>query len=747
MRWIVFGLLFWVNLCAGGVIYYARDLSPERVDWARQLAVDLAEGTGITIKVKPIPFWGVLREPWLVLTPRLFLRLAAADEPFTTISAENWIGAWVQENLGVRCLAPGEIERIDQPINWVPFNRWWDLQKVDDRQALSNKFPRREFLGISSNWNEINGITRTPDRHHAHFRIIVPEDFDTHPHLFAKDESGKPKRPPFSEPNQYNDHPDLLEPLVEERVTNAAIAAFSNNNTLQEFSILPNDSYVFGHIPERHAHLRPKWHFGGWLDYSNYVYDFANRVAARVEEEFPDRYLINHSYMLWLNVPDFPVHPNVFVPIADDRTQWYDPEFKERDIDLIRRWMKAGPEQVGAVDYIFSEGFFIPRSLTQIVSESIPLFYEMGLRSYTSFVGANWAYDAHTNWLAAQLLWDVRKDPAALLNEFFSLYYGPVAVPMRMFFDLAEEAWMTQGGEGRWLKYWRNPNQVDLLLRDSERIPAMEAELTAAEAAVEDVADGRYARRVGYTRQMWEVTKAVVALQQARWQYTRQGFLVSHGGMGMSERLVEIGKQIGKLEDEILEKLDTMVTSDPRFSNLEQVDWLFKEDPRVREYEGRGIIDETGVVHGYTRGTLMLSGFSDFERLWRVSNVDWEGSLIEKRGEVIYAENVARGQIAAAIPTEVGKSYRLDVGFRGKISPSSFVHVSGQVFDEDWQQISTTKWDRLPPGEYDERILLGPVVEIPEGGRYLRLFIRLFEMEPGDWLEIGTPVEVWKIEE
>ena len=43
---------------------------------------------------------------------------------------------------------------------------------------------------------------------------------------------------------------------------------------------------------------------------------------------------------------------------------------------------------------------------------------------------------------AFKLLWDVNTDVDALLEEFFTEFFGPAAKPMRAFYSLLESQWM-----------------------------------------------------------------------------------------------------------------------------------------------------------------------------------------------------------------------------------------------------------------------------------------------------------------
>ena len=382
--------------------YHSANLSPQKVQWLLDIAADIKEAKGINVSVKKVPLF-FDKDVWLFVTPNDFENWRANE--YATISLENEIAMWISGTLGVNWLAPEEIESGGMSVEYTPFREWL----ASSTRLGKKKFYMRDLRWVphkrNQYWGTANGLHLLTGRDHAHYKYVQPWEFETHPHLFAKDPDGQPIPPAFVPPRGFNYHPDLLENEVVERFARAAINVFRQNPNLGDFPMQPNDSYEFGYIPQEHAHLRPNGYFKELKDYSNYVYDFGNRVADLVAEAFPDKYLLTGAYMNWLNVPDIELHPMHTVDIADDRAQWYDPDYKARDLDLIQRWLDTGMELVGVTDYIYGEYYLIPRSLTGVVSESIPLYYDLGIRRYRSYVYPLWGYDAHTTWLAAQLAW------------------------------------------------------------------------------------------------------------------------------------------------------------------------------------------------------------------------------------------------------------------------------------------------------------------------------------------------------
>ena len=713
-------------------ILYTPNLSAERVQWLVELGETIEANGGVKIAVKPAPLI-FFKEPLLFVSPESFN--ASNKDGLGTIYFENRVGAWLKAELGIAYLSPGETERLEGSFEWQPYRKWI-------RGQVDGQFPSydlRELLGVNEEWGRLNGLHRQPDRSHMTHKVIYPELFSTHPELFAKDSTGRSLRPPIAKVDLYNDQPDLLEPRVIERMAEAAINAFKNDPKRMDFSILPNDSYVFGHIPDAYGELRPQGYYGQLQDYSNYVYHYGNQVAQQVKAVFPDRFLVLHPYMNWLNTPSFQLEPNLIAPVADDRTQWYDTAFKKRDIELFSKWQGKGAAWTGIVDYPFGQGFLIPRSLTGIIGESIPLFHEMGAKEYTSFVSPLWAYDAHTTWLAAQLIWDVDQDPEELLDLFFSAYYGEAAYAMRRFFDTAEKIWMTQPGKGRWLRWWKDPHQA--VLFGAEDFQIMKKLLSEAEEAAVEAGDPDPIRRIGYTREMFEVTKAFAELVRLRWAVsTASAVGYSHEGKAHAITLEDLSTAAGlrsavarmyKLETNLKSTMERLGRSNELHRELRRTDWVFEDDPGGRAL---AIADGTS-----GQGRALFSGWEGWGDIWRINLLDTENARIEMADGALRAENVFRGFVHRSAAAAPGRRYQALVPIRGKIGPSSFIYSRLDFYDSNFQPLGSSKWDRLPPGFYSENFTTGPVMVAPDRTAYVRLYIRFFQQEAGDWVEIDRP--------
>jgi hypothetical protein len=446
--------------------------------------------------------------------------------------------------------------------------------------------------------------------------------------------------------------------------------------------------------------------------------------------------------MCWLNVPTIKLHPSISTNVADDRTQWYDREYKERDLALLESWNNSGVSSLGITDYFFGTDFLIPRSLVSILSETIPEFHKQGFQRYRSFVAPLWGFDAHTTWLAAQLCWDAEADPEELLEKFFNLYYGPAAEQIRGFFDAAERIWMEQPGKGIWLRYWQNSHQASLYgdaeLKELERW-LISAEDESGKFSGEHATD--YIRRVGYTRDLFELTKTFVELVQLRWAISLheydgftpafRPFVLKGIDMSLANGMGKSLNRLEQLEEQLREGIEQAVAKSPLHKRLERMDWMYSDSPASRI---RGLNREKA------DGITLIRGWSDYGTRWKTKHIDSEGVSIKLNEDILRAENVFRGYTYRLAYAEEGKTYRAEVPVKGKVGPSSMVYVKLDFYNEALELIGSSRWDRLAPGTYEKPFTIGPEIIAPEESKYVRLYIRFFQQEPGDWLDVHEPI-------
>jgi len=664
------------------------------------------------------------------------LEIRGTDETATCFAVYRFI----EEFLGWRLYQPGDLgyERVDEPP--LPPAVEGPPEILLEETAA---YYSRNLYGLgkdaqTTTWRNWNGLRERFSFNHSLHQIVTPDLFEEHPEWFARDSSGNPKRPPYSYPHGYNDHPDLSNHELRKFAAQTYAEALDDPESkipvirsqgMVSISLSLADSFFFGEFDDSYE-WRPQGTFRRWPDWSNHVFDYTNEVAGLIEErrssESEKLYLGALAYLSWENAPDFPVHSSVVPYLTYDRSQWSDPQAKAQDLLHISRWAKTGAPFLGTWDYLFNDGFFIPRSMSGIVSESIPELYDSGVRAYFCQTGPVWPFAAHTNWLTARLLWNPQSDPEALLDEYFLEYYGPVAPGMRAFFDKAEALWMAHSGKGWWLRYWRDPWQATLWKHQDVREldDLLEAALADSRKLKTTRTSGlsptRFYARVREVADLFDLSKRVWRYQQGCWE------LQSAQWEKLSRKELEEGQS--KVE-ELMEIRDFLkVRLEERFPG-EYPDWIFRYDclqATAAEISSQQHTAGRQVLHDTTLSKV------DNSKIWHQHFLDsqWLRTGVLPEGSGFFVENSRRGHIYQLFKADPGQDYLATADVFSRQSPSGEIYLRMDFFDAQRNLIGSSSRGRMSPsGDFVRTQRLRAFGTAPEGAVQGRLLIRFFEMD------------------
>ena len=416
-------------------------------------------------------------------------------------------------------------------------------------------------------WERRNGRTEALPFSHNLSRVFPPALYDRHPEFFPL-VGGQRLKPQV---NPVNWNPDLGRKDVAAHAAEVARDYFAANPQAVSFALGVNDGLIFGESPELLALVAPmsngagggargtsprlqmegdrsieggapgarnRW-FRGRPDYSNLVFTFMNRAAQDVARTQPDKYLGALAYYWAENAPDFPVHRQVIPFLTADRSQGYDPAFRQEELALQDRWalrLRAGqgtgvrgqvtdnlpphasgfaplaPQpRLGLYDYLDGPGFLIPRIHTHLIAENIRHAWRVGFTDYYGEGEPNWGLDGPMHWLVAQLLLNPEQPEDRLLDEYYRRYFKEAAAPMRRFFERCEEQWMHQAGPAYWLKHYRDESQAAVF--PSGVCPELRGLLTQASKLA---ASDTVRERLQLVSDAFGATERLVALQEAR---------------------------------------------------------------------------------------------------------------------------------------------------------------------------------------------------------------------------------------
>lgn len=348
------------------------------------------------------------------------------DQGGTSAGTRNGVMTFLEEQLGVRWLMPGDRGDV------VPKHNTWAVEPMDraDRPGFENR--RLPYIQNKrpdvKQWCERQKLGYSLQLNHFHnWRRTVPRElFDEHPEWFAM-RNGQ-RIPPIGRYKLETTNPDLIAYYAHQ-----AIQAFDKRPELYSYSLSPSDSSGWSESSESTAltELDPRGEFSN----TPLILKFYNDIARLVRESKPDRMVCGYIYQSYLYPPqksDGDLEPNLMLVIApnisygyalyreDVRTQW---------LEIINGWANKS-NQLSYYDlpvwWRQSLGAVTPvgPSILRFIFDNI---HDKGFKGVYIYGKEAWGAGAVTNYIEARMMWDPTLDPDALSHEFFTLAYGAQA--------------------------------------------------------------------------------------------------------------------------------------------------------------------------------------------------------------------------------------------------------------------------------------------------------------------------------
>ena len=199
----------------------------------------------------------------------------------------------------------------------------------------------------------------------------------------------------------------------------------------------------------------------GWNgQFSNYVWSYTEQVARRVYRTHPDRKLLAMSYSTYLDAPTNvdKLPPNVMISIAQHRTKFrQNQSYHDRHVKLREQWLDLltvpGHKLIMYDYYLYSRPgkryeftpAFSPRAIAadyqSLKGLSLGDYMEVDTDFRTDELRAR-AITGLNMYITSQYWWDADQDIDALLDEYYTRFFGPAAEPMRAFIEYSENNWM-----------------------------------------------------------------------------------------------------------------------------------------------------------------------------------------------------------------------------------------------------------------------------------------------------------------
>ncbi len=405
------------------------------------------------------------------------------------------------EQLGVRWYHPGELGRV-LPVNLSPA-----LQRQETVQAPSMDYRRLQHIGFGE-W-----------RHRVR---LGGRGRSTGSHGLPGEQRGTGSQACVS--GHHNS--GTLENII------AHIRRREPSDDFFTIGMGPRDGGAYSYCEcagctalDRGVH-DPFWNVESMTD--RYIWLF-NQVLEATAEDYPNLHIVWYVYQRHMMPPVIQPNPRivpVFAPINLERIRAMDnPMSPDRHILrwLIDEWHKTNPNEM------YYRGYYnnlacpqFPFSQIDRVRNEIPSIHQKGINVMRVEVidgGPSWSANTPTLYLATRLMWNVDADVDALLNEFYTLYYGPARDPMQRYHETLEAAFRdTPYMTGSSYLYF------PIFLHHPRRDALREA-LNEAAAVLPD-SESVYAARLRTVRLAWDRLEHFLDMIDAR---NRFDFEAAHG--------------------------------------------------------------------------------------------------------------------------------------------------------------------------------------------------------------------------
>ncbi len=371
----------------------------------------------------------------------------------------NAVYAFLRDQ-GVRWYMPGELGEI------VPKNKSIELPSVDktvrpDFAIRSFYQFYKEFLGASRDeilWQLRLGLNKAPDLFgnsydvgmaHGIGNVIGREETkQAHPEYY-KLENGKRKNdkeiePCLSSPGLFASNVKYVRALFE----------LYNEPTV---SVMMTDG--LGSICRCELCKGKETLERGNNGFaSDYIWDYVNRIAREVYKTNPDKMISCLAYGGYRLPPSNidQLSPNIVVGLCQWRSDAFNdflPKKKEETIRFREEWLKKIPK--GHTPFFIYDNYryavpgfpgqFSPVYFPHAIAADLRSLKGISLGDYIEVYREN-RKDlepgmgvTHLNlYVTTRFLWDADQDVDKMLNEYYTLFYGPAAAEMKAFIEYSE---------------------------------------------------------------------------------------------------------------------------------------------------------------------------------------------------------------------------------------------------------------------------------------------------------------------
>ncbi len=229
---------------------------------------------------------------------------------------------------------------------------------------------------------------------------------------------------------------------------------FAHYNSPSE-NVMPADGFIHASESSQECINKETASRGYEGQISDYVFEYVNNVAKEVYKTYPNKNIATSAYTAYLLPPLYinQFSPNVSVTLSKWRSHLADPEQKEFYRDLANDWLAKLPSgRIYTYDYYLHnmperQNSSVPYYFPHIISDDLKFLKGKSSGEFievsTNLLSANLGWDtfaaqALNVYVTAQLYWDADQNIDSLLNEYYTLYYGPASSKMKTLVEYSE---------------------------------------------------------------------------------------------------------------------------------------------------------------------------------------------------------------------------------------------------------------------------------------------------------------------
>jgi hypothetical protein len=227
------------------------------------------------------------------------------------------------------------------------------------------------------------------------------------------------------------------------------IMAHRAQTGVRTHTLSPRDAIVFCECARCKALDTGDWDPAfGCVSITDRYLHFANAIAAIVTETYPDEIFGACAYEQYTRPPlRERVHPSIIMQIAPilycRAHSFANTNCPNRQLvrGMVEGWARA-TDKLAFRDYGYNlADAAAPFPLIAKWSEELPFLYEKGMVIWKPETMPTFESTLPGLVVGIRLAWHPDETPAAILDEFYTRFYGPAAGPMRDYWQAMDDAW------------------------------------------------------------------------------------------------------------------------------------------------------------------------------------------------------------------------------------------------------------------------------------------------------------------